>query len=230
MSSILCFTDTNDVNQCSEWKHRYIKCFILEDYYQCGEVSYVGKQLLRRIYSWDFDLKTSNCLKNLDSYLLILKFRIETPVSVLTRQILLWWGCCLILGIGHIISDLIEILEVRSKTLRKDLEMEAMLEVIKNKSESIIQNKNKLLDNVNPGKLRENIQHHFTTDEINSLLPQIQCSPFRDSIFRLFSSQKDNHLNLKDILDLCSAFSKHFPHNVRAAWVFYIFGKTLFII
>ncbi|KAK9302836.1 hypothetical protein QLX08_005323 [Tetragonisca angustula] len=81
----------------------------------------------------------------------------------------------------------------------------------------------KLLDNVNPGKLRENIQHRFTIDEINSLLPQIQCSPFRDSIFRVFSSQKDNRLSLEDILDLCSAFSKHCPHNVRAAWAFYIF-------
>ncbi|XP_033359005.1 calcium and integrin-binding family member 3-like isoform X1 [Bombus vosnesenskii] len=81
----------------------------------------------------------------------------------------------------------------------------------------------KILDNVNPGKLCENIQHRFTIDEVETILPQIRCSPFRDSIYRVFSSQKDNHLSLEDILDLCSAFSKHCPSKVRAAWAFYIF-------
>ncbi|XP_076377957.1 calcium and integrin-binding protein 1 isoform X1 [Megalopta genalis] len=80
-----------------------------------------------------------------------------------------------------------------------------------------------LLDNVDPGKLRENLQHRFAAEQIDVILPQIQCSPFRDSIYRVFSSQKDNHLSLEDVLDLYSAFCGDCPDEVRASWAFYIF-------
>ncbi|XP_078041887.1 calcium and integrin-binding protein 1 [Augochlora pura] len=80
-----------------------------------------------------------------------------------------------------------------------------------------------LLDNVDPGKLRENLQHRFTTEQIDIILPQIQCSPFRDSIYRVFSSQGDNHLSLEDVLDLYSTFSGECPDEVRATWAYYIF-------
>ncbi|XP_076653459.1 calcium and integrin-binding protein 1 [Halictus rubicundus] len=80
-----------------------------------------------------------------------------------------------------------------------------------------------LLNIVDPNKLRENVQHRFTTEQIDTILPQIQCSPFRDSIYRVFSSQKDNHLSLEDVLDLYSAFCTDCPDEVRASWAFDIF-------
>ncbi|CAK9832973.1 Calcium and integrin-binding protein 1 [Anthophora retusa] len=81
----------------------------------------------------------------------------------------------------------------------------------------------KLLDDVDPGKLRKNLQHRFTTEQVGIILPQIQCSPFCDSIYRVFSSKKDGHLSLEDILDLCSIFSRDCVKEVRATWAFYIF-------
>ncbi|CAL7933683.1 unnamed protein product [Xylocopa violacea] len=80
-----------------------------------------------------------------------------------------------------------------------------------------------LLDSVNPGKLQNNLQHRFTTEEVDIILPGINCSPFRESIYRVFSSEKDDHLSLEDILDLCSAFSQNCPESVRITWAFHIF-------
>jgi len=51
-----------------------------------------------------------------------------------------------------------------------------------------------------------------------------QCNPFRDAIYRVFSSKQDGHLSFEDTLDLCSAFSSNCPQDVRAAWAFEIFG------
>ncbi|XP_076619056.1 calcium and integrin-binding protein 1 [Colletes latitarsis] len=81
----------------------------------------------------------------------------------------------------------------------------------------------RLLDNIDSGKLRENRQHRFSVEQIETVFPQIKCSPFRDSIYRVFSSEHDNHLSLEDILDLCSAFSEDSSDYNRAAWAFYIF-------
>lgn len=58
-------------------------------------------------------------------------------------------------------------------------------------------------------------------------LNSFQCSPFRDSIYRVFSSKKDERLSLEDVLDLCSAFSEYCPDNVRATWAFYVFGNVI---
>ncbi|XP_076665959.1 venom acid phosphatase Acph-1-like isoform X2 [Andrena cerasifolii] len=80
-----------------------------------------------------------------------------------------------------------------------------------------------LLDEVDPGKLRGDLQHRFTLEQIDKIFPEIHCSPFRDSIYRVFSSKKDGHLSLEDVLDLCSAFSENSFENARAAWAFYIF-------
>jgi len=52
-----------------------------------------------------------------------------------------------------------------------------------------------------------------------------QCNPFRDAIYKLFSSERDGRLSFEDILDLCSAFSANCPQSVRTAWAFEIFGK-----
>ncbi|XP_053989089.1 calcium and integrin-binding protein 1-like [Hylaeus volcanicus] len=81
----------------------------------------------------------------------------------------------------------------------------------------------KLLDNIEPGILREDLQHRFSTDQIETVFPEIRCSPFRDSIYRVFSSKNDRHLSLEDVLDLCSAFSENADDEARAAWAFSIF-------
>lgn len=52
-----------------------------------------------------------------------------------------------------------------------------------------------------------------------------QCNPFRDTIYRVFSSRRDGCLSFEDTMDLCSAFSANCPQGVRAAWAFEIFGK-----
>ncbi|XP_017762079.1 PREDICTED: calcium and integrin-binding family member 3-like [Eufriesea mexicana] len=81
----------------------------------------------------------------------------------------------------------------------------------------------KLLDDIKPGLLRVNPQHRFTIAEIDAILPQIRCNPFRDSIYRVFSSRKDNRMSLEDLLDLYSVFSENCPDNVRASWAFHIY-------
>ncbi|XP_012538028.1 calcium and integrin-binding protein 1 isoform X2 [Monomorium pharaonis] len=81
----------------------------------------------------------------------------------------------------------------------------------------------KLLDDLEPDILKKNLHHRFSVEQINKILPQVRCSPFRDAIYRIFSSRRDGHLSFEDILDLCSAFSANCPRGVRAAWAFEIF-------
>ncbi|XP_029036303.2 venom acid phosphatase Acph-1-like isoform X2 [Osmia bicornis bicornis] len=81
----------------------------------------------------------------------------------------------------------------------------------------------KLLDAIDPGKLRKNPEHRFTIKQIETILPQIRYSPLHGSIYRVFSSKNDGHLGLEDVLDLCSAFSRDCPEDVRAGWAFRIF-------
>ncbi|XP_066587239.1 calcium and integrin-binding protein 1-like isoform X2 [Prorops nasuta] len=73
------------------------------------------------------------------------------------------------------------------------------------------------------GGLITNPQRRFTRDEIEKILPQIQKNPYRDSIYRVFSSRKDGCLGFEDVLDLCSAFSDECPIETRAAWAFLIY-------
>ncbi|XP_043503311.1 calcium and integrin-binding protein 1-like [Polistes fuscatus] len=80
-----------------------------------------------------------------------------------------------------------------------------------------------LLDNLAPGTLCNNLHHRFTKKQIDKILPQVLHSPFRDSIYRVFSSEQDECLSFEDVLDLCSAFSRNCPLNVRSAWAFLIF-------
>lgn len=79
------------------------------------------------------------------------------------------------------------------------------------------------LDDLAPGTLRTNLQHRFTKKQIDKILPQIRHSPFRDSIYRVFSSEQDDCLSFEDVLDLCSAFSENCPPDVRTSWAFMIF-------
>ncbi|KAH0956445.1 hypothetical protein HN011_000481 [Eciton burchellii] len=81
----------------------------------------------------------------------------------------------------------------------------------------------KLVDELEPSTLRQNHLHRFPTEQIDKILPQIRCNPFRDAIYKVFSSERDGRLSFEDILDLCSAFSANCPQEVRMAWAFEIF-------
>ncbi|XP_012216926.1 calcium and integrin-binding protein 1-like [Linepithema humile] len=81
----------------------------------------------------------------------------------------------------------------------------------------------RLLNNLEPSILQKDLHYRFSLQQIDTILPQIRCNPFRDSIYRVFSSKRDGHLSFEDILDLCSAFSVNCPQGVRAAWAFEIF-------
>ncbi|XP_072749781.1 calcium and integrin-binding protein 1 isoform X2 [Anoplolepis gracilipes] len=81
----------------------------------------------------------------------------------------------------------------------------------------------KLLDNFEPGILKRNLHYRFPLEQIDKILPQIRYNPFRNAIYRVFSSKQDEHLSFEDILDLCSAFSANCPPGVRATWAFAIF-------
>ncbi|EZA57860.1 Calcium and integrin-binding protein [Ooceraea biroi] len=81
----------------------------------------------------------------------------------------------------------------------------------------------KLLDDLEPGILKQNLHYRFSTEQIDKILPQIRCNPFRDAIYKVFSAERDGRLSFEDILDLCSAFSANCPQGVRAAWAFEIF-------
>ncbi|XP_043471843.1 calcium and integrin-binding protein 1-like isoform X4 [Leptopilina heterotoma] len=48
-------------------------------------------------------------------------------------------------------------------------------------------------------------------------------NPFRDSIFRVFSSKRDGKMGFEDLLDLCSALNEKCPESVRSSWAFRIF-------
>ncbi|XP_032680212.1 calcium and integrin-binding protein 1-like [Odontomachus brunneus] len=80
-----------------------------------------------------------------------------------------------------------------------------------------------LLDNLESGCLKQNLHHRFPVEQIDKVLPQIRCNPFRDAIYRVFSSKQDGCLSFEDTLDLCSAFSANCPRGVRATWAFEIF-------
>ncbi|CAL1674118.1 unnamed protein product [Lasius platythorax] len=90
-------------------------------------------------------------------------------------------------------------------------------------SKSEIRQIYKLFDDLEPGVLKKNLHYRFPIEQIDKILPQIRCNPFRNAIYRIFSSKQDGHLSFEDILDLYSAFSANSPQGVRAAWAFEIF-------
>ncbi|XP_071581124.1 calcium and integrin-binding protein 1-like [Temnothorax nylanderi] len=79
-------------------------------------------------------------------------------------------------------------------------------------SKSEIRQIYKLLDDLEPGVLKQNLRYRFSTEQINKILPQIRRSPFRDRVF----SRRDGYLSFEDTLDLCSATSS--PRIVRGAF------------
>lgn len=87
------------------------------------------------------------------------------------------------------------------------------------------------------------IQHRFHVSEVMEMFPQLKAStclmlalrtikieflfqynPFRDRLFRVFSSQEDECYSFEDFLDLCSAMHRDCPVETKAGWAFQVFG------
>ena len=73
--------------------------------------------------------------------------------------------------------------------------------------------------------MQNDIQHRFHVAEVMELFPQLKYNPFRDRLFRVFSSQKDEHFSFEDFLDLCSAMHENCPLDVKALWAFKVYGE-----
>ncbi|XP_043278731.1 calcium and integrin-binding protein 1-like [Venturia canescens] len=78
-------------------------------------------------------------------------------------------------------------------------------------------------ETLGPKELQENLHCRFPIERILQIIPQLRNNPFRESIFRVFSSKSDDCMSFEDVLDLYSAFSENCPVDVRAAWAFRIF-------
>lgn len=59
--------------------------------------------------------------------------------------------------------------------------------------------------------------------KIKEEFPQLKYNPFRDRIYRVFSSYKDDCFSFEDMLDFCSVMSDKCPDDVKAVWAFRIF-------
>ncbi|XP_018329410.1 calcium and integrin-binding protein 1-like [Agrilus planipennis] len=73
-----------------------------------------------------------------------------------------------------------------------------------------------------PRELDIDIYHRVPVNFIKELCPQLKYNPFRDRIFRVFSSCKDEKFSFEDLLDLYSVMSENCPDSVKAAWAFKI--------
>ncbi|CAH1163661.1 unnamed protein product [Phaedon cochleariae] len=71
--------------------------------------------------------------------------------------------------------------------------------------------------------LLQNLQFRFPCAIIEQLFPPVQFNPFKDRIFKVFSSLKDDKFSFEDMLDFCSVMSENCPDTVKAAWAFNIF-------
>ncbi|KAL3285987.1 hypothetical protein HHI36_000501 [Cryptolaemus montrouzieri] len=69
----------------------------------------------------------------------------------------------------------------------------------------------------------ENLDKRYPAEEIEECFPQLKCNPFKDRIFRVFSSRKDGQLSFEDMLDLYSVMSYKCPDKVKSLWAFRIF-------
>ncbi|CAG9764837.1 unnamed protein product [Ceutorhynchus assimilis] len=68
----------------------------------------------------------------------------------------------------------------------------------------------------------QDVNIRYPSERIEDIFTQLKFNPFRDRIFKVFSSQDDGMMSFEDILDLCSAMSERCPDNVKAAWAFRI--------
>ncbi|XP_041984618.1 calcium and integrin-binding protein 1-like [Aricia agestis] len=76
---------------------------------------------------------------------------------------------------------------------------------------------------IDPDKIEADYAHRFPKDEIIKKFEVLKNNPFRDRLFRVFSSKQDGCFSFEDLLDLCSAMSPDCPAEVKAAWAFRVY-------
>ncbi|GLV40569.1 Calcium and integrin binding family member 2 [Carabus blaptoides fortunei] len=72
-------------------------------------------------------------------------------------------------------------------------------------------------------EMDQNFHHRFPCEYMEEIVPSLKCNPFKDRIYKVFSSQKDNCFSFEDMLDLCSVMSQNCPDKIKASWAFKIF-------
>ncbi|KAJ8935432.1 hypothetical protein NQ314_012852 [Rhamnusium bicolor] len=105
--------------------------------------------------------------------------------------------------------------------LTEDILEEYTLLSYLNKAE--ILNLYKIFGTLDEKGLLQNLEYRFPRYAIEHLFPQLKYNPFKDRIFRVFSSHKDDKFSFEDMLDLCSVMSDKCPDKIKAAWAFKIF-------
>lgn len=74
-------------------------------------------------------------------------------------------------------------------------------------------------------EIKADVHHRFHVADVMELFPQLKYNPFRDRLFRVFSTLKDEKFSFEDFLDLSSAFHDDCPLEVKALWAFQVYGK-----
>lgn len=69
--------------------------------------------------------------------------------------------------------------------------------------------------------------HRFHVAEVMEMFPQLKYNPFRDRIFKVFSSKIDEHFSFEDFLDLVSVMHENCPLGVKALWAFKVYGERI---
>ncbi|XP_060536706.1 calcium and integrin-binding protein 1-like [Cylas formicarius] len=81
----------------------------------------------------------------------------------------------------------------------------------------------KVFSRLAPNGILGDLNWRFPCENLEEIFTQLKYNPFKDRIFRVFSSQKDGLMSFEDVLDLCSVMSERCPDKVKAAWAFQIF-------
>ncbi|XP_043471841.1 calcium and integrin-binding protein 1-like isoform X2 [Leptopilina heterotoma] len=81
----------------------------------------------------------------------------------------------------------------------------------------------KLFKQADPRNVYNDINYRLSMENVLYIIPHLRHNPFRDSIFRVFSSKRDGKMGFEDLLDLCSALNEKCPESVRSSWAFRIF-------
>ncbi|XP_066156859.1 calcium and integrin-binding protein 1-like [Euwallacea fornicatus] len=81
----------------------------------------------------------------------------------------------------------------------------------------------KVFGRLDPNGILQDVNYRFSCRDVEDIFTQLKYNPFKDRIFSVFSSEKDECMSFEDILDLCSVMSEKCPYAVKAAWAFRIF-------
>ncbi|XP_066249338.1 calcium and integrin-binding protein 1-like [Euwallacea similis] len=81
----------------------------------------------------------------------------------------------------------------------------------------------KVFGKLDPNGILQDVNYRFSCRYIEDIFTQLKYNPFKERIFRVFSSEKDGRMSFEDVLDLCSVMSDKCPDAVKAAWAFRIY-------